>query len=530
MCGIIGIVNKRRAVSLELYEALLHLQHRGQDSAGILSSDGAQFYLKTGAGLAGEVFTKDHLAELKGSVGLAHLRYPTSGGYSLQEAQPLITHEPDDIALVHNGNLVNYSEFKSYLEALGCILETQSDSELILKYLAHYLKNNNNNKNNQNPEDYFENLCRAITDLFTLAKGAYSIIVLIKNKGLLAFRDPHGLRPLVMGTRESETPDHTPDCTIDYCFASEDVLFKNLGFQSAGEISPGELVFISLSPENLGINSGQIFRKILSQKDFKPCLFEYVYFARPDAIINQISVYKARVQMGENLARAWRKKYPDITPNLVIPVPNTSNTPAIAFAQELNIPYAEGLYKNSFVGRTFIMPNQDKRIKSVRIKFSPQKQALKNKKVLLLDDSIVRGTTSIEIIKLIKEAGAQEIYLVSACPPIKFPCYYGINIPTSKELIANQYPDERDLAKVLGVDLLLYQTQEDLTEAILRDQNMTQNINQNINQKTIKQLCMACLNGDYFCGQPHQQPNQQALQKNHQAINQEALEADGALA
>jgi len=488
MCGIIGIVS-RRPVAIEIYEGLLHLQHRGQDSAGILTSDGQDLYLKRGRGLAGEVFGQKDFSTLAGTIGIGHLRYPTRGKNSLIEAQPLTTDDPCKIGLVHNGNIVNYPALRKYLEQENCSIESQSDSELILKYFAHALAKKNI-KNNS--EACFSIFCEVLTALFSQAQGAYSIIILIAGIGMLAFRDPHGLRPLVMGERKVQ--EAKGNYLSDYAFASENILFDSLGFESQKDVAPGELVFIDLE--------GKIYRKIIQEKEFKPCLFEYVYFARPDSVINHLSVYQTRVHMGENLAKAWKKRYPDITPDVVVPVPCTSNTPAIAFANELKIRYAEGLYKNSFIGRTFIMPSQDQRIKSVRIKFHPELTELKNKKVLLLDDSIVRGTTSIEIINMVKEAGAKEIYLVSACPPVKFPCYYGINIPTAEELIANQYSPENLLAKALGVDVLLYQTEEDLKEAILRDQASSNPSSPTCSKNPIKNLCMACLNGQYFCGEP----------------------------
>ena len=294
---------------------------------------------------------------------------------------------------------------------------------------------------------------------------------------MVVFRDSHGIRPLVIGERKRD--DH-----IDYCFASEDVPFYSLGFQSIGDVAPGEVIYVDLQ--------GQLFRKTLTHKPFKPCVFEYVYFSRPDSTINHLSVYRTRLNMGENLAKAWKKKFPGVTPDVVVPVPFTSNTPALAFANELGVRYSEGLYKNAFIGRTFIMPTQDKRVKSVRTKFHPQPTELKDKEVVLLDDSIVRGTTSIEIVKMVREAGAKKIYLVTACPPVKFPCYYGIHIPTAEELIANQYETEENIAKALGVDLILYQTEASLKEAVLRDSDVCH----------MKSLCMACLNGHYFAGKP----------------------------
>ena len=472
MCGIIGIIGQQ-PVALELFESLVHLQHRGQDTAGILTCD-ERMHLKVGRGRADEVFHKDDLAELTGNMGIAHLRYRTSGGHSLAEAQPFTTTYPYGIGLVHNGNLINYEAVKKHLNQERRYINSLSDSELLLEYFAHRLASH---PATEQSSALFEQICSALTELFHLVKGAYSVVTAIVGVGLVIFRDPHGIRPLVVGERKQGNKH-------DYCFASEDAPFYSLGFQSMGDVAPGEVVFVDLK--------GQLFRRTITHKSFKPCIFEYVYFARADSIINNLSVYRTRLNMGNNLAKAWKKKYPNVTPDVVVPVPFTSNTPALAFANELGIRYSEGLYKNAFIGRTFLMPTQDKRIKSVRTKFHPQYTELKNKKVALLDDSIVRGTTSIEIVKMVREAGAKEIYLVSACPPVKFPCYYGIHIPTPEELIANQYKSEDDIAKALGVDLLLYQTEADLEEAVLRRRNLHQ----------IEHPCMACLNGQYEAGTP----------------------------
>lgn len=302
--------------------------------------------------------------------------------------------------------------------------------------------------------------------------GSYSVLSCLIGKGLVAFRDPHGIRPLVMGERVNQ------DGSKDYIFASETTMFYALGFEAKGDIQPGEVVFVD--------QAGQLFRRILAQKEFSPCVFEYVYFARPDSTINEVSVYRSRLRMGQNLATRWQQKFKDILPDVVIPAPFTSNTAALSFASELGVRYSEGLYKNPFIGRTFIMPNDKERSRNVRYKLSPQKTEIKNKKVLILDDSIVRGTTSREIIKMVREVGAKEIYLVSACPPIKYPCFYGVDIPTQKELIASNYTVD-EIQQFLGVDRLLYQEIEDLHEAVTRRGN-----------HKINRLCMACLDGKYI--------------------------------
>jgi amidophosphoribosyltransferase len=471
MCGIVGIFSQKN-VATELYESLIHLQHRGQDTAGILTCD-ERMHIKIGRGRASEVFQPHDMQELKGNMGLAHLRYPTSGGHTLAEAQPLTTTFPYGIGLIHNGNIANYQELKELLKEERRYLNSLSDSEILMHYFATFLAEH---PQAQSSKEFFKHICTAVNKIFELATGAYSIITSIVGMGMVVFRDPHGIRPLVMGARAS---DHGK---TDYIFASEDIPFYSLGFETAGDIAPGEVVFIDME--------GQIFRKILNKKEYTPCVFEYVYFARPDAIMNGISVYHSRLRMGQNLAKAWKAKHPEIIPDVVVPIPFTSNTPALAFARELGARYSEGLYKNVFIGRTFIMPTPEKRLKSVRTKLRPQVAELKDKKVLLLDDSIVRGTTSREIVKMVRDAGAKEVYLVSACPPVKFPCYYGIHIPTKSELIANQYPDEASIAQALDVDVLMYQTLGDLKEAVLQD------------QAEIKELCMACLSGCYGAGKP----------------------------
>lgn len=472
MCGIVGFFSQK-PVAVELYESLLHLQHRGQDAAGILTCD-ERMHLKVGRGLANEVFTSTDMQELTGNMGIGHLRYPTRSAHSLAEAQPLTTTYPYGIGLVHNGNIINEDKLRAILKMERRYINSFSDSELLLTYFASVLAEQSS-KNNQTV--LFEDICQVVTKIFDVVKGAYSVIISIVGVGMVVFRDPHGIRPLVMGARKNAT-------NTDYCFASEDIPFYSLGFVSVEDVTPGEVIFVNLQ--------GELYRKQLITKNFRPCMFEYVYLSRPDAIMNNLSVYRTRLHLGENLARAWLAKYPDNKPDVVVPIPFTSNTPALAFANILGVRYSEGLYKNPFIGRTFIMPTQAKRIKSVKMKLHPQITELKNKKVLLLDDSIVRGTTSLEIVKMVREAGATEVYLVSTCPPIKFPCYYGVYIPTQEELIFNQYHSERAIADAIGVDLLLYQSIADLDEAVLRRNDLHQ----------LSGLCKACLDENYICGKP----------------------------
>ena len=471
MCGIVGIYS-HTPVAAELYDSLIHLQHRGQDAAGLLTGS-ERFYLKQGKGYVREIFSSADIAYLKGNVGIGHTRYPTAGGYDVADIQPLWIGSPCGIALAHNGNLVNYKELASEItQKQHRHLNSSIDSEVLLHLLADgidgkkYVAEDN--------EDFFLHICQAVNTIFSRVHGSYSIVSTIIGKGLLAFRDPHGIRPLVMGERINA------DGTKDTIFASETTMFYALGFEPLGDVQPGEVVFVN--------RSGKLFRALLTKKSFTPCIFEYVYFARPDSTLNAVSVYRSRLRMGQNLAKRWQEVFPSVIPDVVIPAPFTSNTAALSFAHELGVRYSEGLYKNPFIGRTFIMPDGKERARSVRYKLTPQKTEIKDKKVLVLDDSIVRGTTSHEIVKMVREFGAKEIYLVSACPPIKNPCFYGIDIPSRTELIAaNATVDE--IAKFLGVDKLLYQEIEDLVEAVTRR-----------GEHNIERPCMACLDGCYVTG------------------------------
>ena len=468
MCGIVGIISQT-PVALELYDSLIHLQHRGQDAAGILTSN-ERFYSKHGLGLVREIFASRDMQQLKGNMGIGHTRYPTAGGYTESDIQPLWIGSPRGIALAHNGNIVNYPELADEIRhQYHQHLNSSLDSEALLLLFADYLGKHASQKEDQ----FFQHLCEAVQYLHTRVEGSYSIVSLIIGKGLVAFRDPYGIRPLVWGERKrAEGPS-------DFIFASENTAFYALGFEPQGDLKPGELVYVN--------EAGQIFRKVISHQTFTPCVFEYVYFARPDATLDGVSVYRARLRMGQNLARHWKKTFPDVMPDVVIPAPFTANTAALSFAHELGVRYSEGLYKNPFIGRTFIMSDQSARSRSVRYKLTPQRTEIENKKVLIVDDSIVRGTTSREIVKMIREFGAREIYFVSACPPIKHPCFYGIDIPSPKELIAAQ-DDEASVQRFLGVDRLLYQTQTDLIEAITRR-----------GQHNITRPCMACMDGQYAC-------------------------------
>ncbi len=471
MCGIVGIFS-HTPVAAELHDSLIHLQHRGQDAAGILTCS-ERFYLKTGLGLVREIFTAQDVVQLKGNMGVAHTRYPTAGGYDIADVQPLWIGSPRGIALAHNGNLVNHKELAQEItQQKHRHLNSSIDSEALLHLFADGL--DEAQYTDEDGAEFFTNLCTAIRSVQNKVSGSYSVVSVIIGKGLVAFRDPHGIRPLVMGERVNS------DGTKDYIFASENTMFYALGFEPKGNVQPGEVVFVN--------QSGELFRQVVVKKQFAPCIFEYVYFARPDATLNEVSVYRSRLRMGQNLARRWKEIYPDVLPDVVIPAPFTSNTAALSFAHELGVRYSEGLYKNPFIGRTFIMPDGQQRSRSVRYKLTPQKTEIKDKKVLILDDSIVRGTTSREIVKMVREYQAKEIYFVSACPPIKNPCFYGIDIPTRSELIAATSTNE-EIRKFLGVDRLLYQQIDDLVEAVTRR-----------GDHHIERPCMACMDGCYVTG------------------------------
>ncbi len=472
MCGIVGI-HSQGAVAAELYDSLIHLQHRGQDAAGILTCN-ERFYVKQGLGLVQEVFEPEDLMHLHGHVGIGHTRYPTAGGYNIADVQPLWIGSPRGIALAHNGNLVNYKELAQEITQIKHRhLNSSVDSEVLLHLLADGIEEKSSADENTD-EGFYSNLCSAVKNIFKRAHGSYSVVSVIIGKGLVAFRDPHGIRPLVMGQRTDTNGKK------EYIFASENTMFYALGFQPMGDVQPGEVIYVT--------RDGELYRQVIEKKTFAPCIFEYVYFARPDSKINEIGVYRSRLYMGQNLAKRWKEKYPDVLPDVVIPVPFTSNTAALSFAHELGVRYSEGLYKNPFIGRTFIMPNGKERSRSVRYKLTPQKSEIQDMKVLMVDDSIVRGTTSREIVKMVREFGAKEIYFVSACPPIIDPCFYGIDIPSRSELIAAQKSVD-EIQKYLGVDKFLYQEIDDLVEAINRRR-----------EQPVEHPCLACMNGKYITG------------------------------
>ena len=471
MCGVVGIISTHKPVAGELYDSLIHLQHRGQDAAGIMTYN-QRFHVKKGTGLIRDIFDEQNMARLQGNIGIGHTRYPTVGGFSVEEAQPVMTHVPYGIAMAHNGNLVNYSELVHEVSSQDHRhINSSVDVEVVLHIFAHALDHPNLDISEL---PFFDQICSAVETVFDRVSGAYSVIGAIMKKGMIVFRDPHGIRPLTKGIRKNE------DGTTDHIFASETTMFYALGFEPDGNVSPGEVIFID--------EVGRVHSRTLRNEQFTPCVFEYVYFSRPDSIQNEISVYRSRLRMGQNLANKWKEQYPDITPDIIIPAPSTANTAALSFANELGVRFSEGLYKNPFIGRTFIMPGQEMRKKSIRYKLVPQEFEIRDKDVLIVDDSIVRGNTSKEIVRMVREFGAKKIYFVSACPPVKFPCFYGVDMPTRGELTAAQRSID-EIKEYMGVDILMYQEIDDLAEAVTRK-----------GEHNIDRLCMACLDGQYITG------------------------------
>ena len=445
MCGIIGIV-AHSPVNQAIYDGLTVLQHRGQDAAGIITCDNERLHLRKNNGLVRDVFHTRHMVRLLGNMGIGHVRYPTAGCESSAEAQPFYVNSPYGISLAHNGNLTNANKLKQELfqEDLRQI-NTESDSEVLLNILAHELQKHA--KLRMDVDDVF----KAIEGLHKRCRGAYAAVAMITGYGVIAFRDPYGIRPLVYGRRE--TPSGT-----DHMAASESVALDVLGFELIGDVAPGEAVFITLD--------GQIHKRhCASNATLSPCIFEYVYLARPDSLMDNISVYKARLRMGDMLANKILRVRPDHDIDVVIPIPDTSRTSALQLAYNLGVKFREGFIKNRYIGRTFIMPGQQQRKKSVRQKLNAIDLEFRDKNVLLVDDSIVRGTTSSQIIELAREAGARRVYFASAAPPVRYPNVYGIDMPNPDELIAHGRSVD-EVCREIGADWLVFQDLEDLIQAV----------------------------------------------------------------
>lgn len=445
MCGIIGIIG-HEPVNQALYDGLTVLQHRGQDAAGIVTSDGRKLYLRRENGLVKDVFHDRHMQMLQGNMGVGHVRYPTAGSSSSAEAQPFYVNSPYGISLAHNGNLTNAHVLKKELYRQDRRqINTDSDSEILLNIFAQELSRQN--ALHVTAEDIFA----AVSGVHRRCKGAYAVIAMLTRDGVVGFRDPNGIRPLVYGVRESANGK-------EYMFASESVALDVQGYRLVRDVEPGEAIFINLN--------GQVFsRQCADNPKYATCIFEYVYFARPDSIIDNVFVHKARMRMGRKMAERVMREWPDHDIDVVIPIPDTSRTSSLEMAYTLGVPYREGFIKNRYIGRTFIMPGQAKRQKSVRQKLNPLALEFKGKNVMLVDDSIVRGTTSGEIVQMARDAGANKVYFASASPAIKFPNIYGIDMPAAKELIAHDRTEE-EVAAAIGVDRLFYLSLEDLVQAV----------------------------------------------------------------
>jgi len=447
MCGIIGVV-ATTPVNQLLYDGLQVLQHRGQDAAGIATADGGRFHMHKGPGLVRDVFRTRNMLNLVGNWGIGHCRYPTAGSaYNAAEAQPFYVNSPFGLTLAHNGNLTNTAQLKQdiFLQDLRHI-NTNSDSEVLLNVLAHELQAAST-KYQVDAETIF----KAVAGVHRRVRGAYAVVAMIAGYGLLAFRDPYGIRPLIIGKNETEAG-------CEYLVASESVAIDTLGFKILRDVAPGEAVLIDTQ-------GNFVSRQCAERTLHAPCAFEFVYLARPDSLIDGISVYETRLKLGEFLAEKIRHTLPHLEIDTVMPIPDSSRPSAMELAKRLNLPYREGFVKNRYIGRTFIMPGQATRRKSVRQKLNAIAQEFKGKNVLLVDDSIVRGTTSQEIVQMAREAGARNVYFASAAPPVRYANVYGIDMPSRSELIANGRSDD-EIRREIGADALVYQDLDGLKAAL----------------------------------------------------------------
>ncbi|MGP1607905.1 MAG: amidophosphoribosyltransferase [Moraxella sp.] len=446
MCGVIGIC-AYEPVNQMLYDGLTMLQHRGQDAAGIATLKDNRVYLRKDNGMVRDVFLDKHMMRLVGNFGIGHVRYPTAGTSSIAEAQPFYVNSPYGITLAHNGNLTNAEVLaKELYEIDRRHLNTDSDSEVLLNIFAHELQEFD--QPNLTPDDIFH----ALKAVYERCQGAYAVVAMIAGHGILAFRDPNGIRPLVYGQRKTEKG-------VEYMVASESVALTALGFEVVRDVAPGEAIFIDLDY--------QLYTKqCVAAAKHTPCIFEYVYFARPDSIIDNISVHKARMRMGEKLAKHILKEWGENHGiDVVVPIPDTSRNSALELALHLNVKYREGFNKNRYIGRTFIMPGQSLRKKSVRQKLNAIPLEFKNRNVLLVDDSIVRGTTCYEIIQMARDAGAKNVFFASVAPPVIYPNVYGIDMPVKSELISSGRTVD-EVRQIIGADRLIFQDLDDLIHAV----------------------------------------------------------------
>ena len=467
MCGVVGISGTSE-VNLRLYDALTMLQHRGQDAAGIVTDHQGELHQCKGEGLVKDVFQRNHMLRLVGNLGVGHVRYPTAGSSGPALAQPLYVNSPYGICMAHNGNLTNDDELREHIFRTDMRhLNTDSDSEVLLNVFAHELQSC------RKLEPASEDIFAAVAAVHQRCKGAYAVVGLVANHGLFAFRDAHGIRPLCFGVRETDKGQ-------EYAVVSESVVLDSLGFELIRDLEPGEALFID--------KQGQLhLQQCAQQHELVPCIFEHVYFARPDSLMDNISVYKCRLRMGEKLAEKILRQRPKHDIDVVIPIPDTSRVSAQALAEHLGVKLREGFMKNRYIGRTFIMPGQTERKKSVRQKLNAVKLEFAGKNVLLVDDSIVRGTTSREIIQMAREAGAKNVYMASAAPGVRYPNVYGIDMPSANELIAHGRSDS-EVGEIIGADWIIYQDLEDLIASGVEG------------NKQIKRFECSVFNGEYITG------------------------------
>ena len=485
MCGIIGIAG-RSPVNQSLFDGLTVLQHRGQDAAGIVTCDHSRLFLRKDNGLVRDVIRTRHMRNLHGDIGIGHVRYPTAGSSDSAEAQPFYVNSPFGITLAHNGNLTNATQLKDELFRADLRhINTRSDSEILLNVFAHELQQRS--RLAVDADDIFA----AVAAVHRRVRGAYAAVVLIVGVGLVAFRDPHGIRPLVFGSRETANG-------MEYMAASESVALDALDFRRIRDVAPGEAVLFDM-------NGRMHTRQCAEHPLHSPCIFEFVYLARPDSIMDQVSVHKARLRMGEYLAEKILRVWPDQDIEVVIPIPDTSRTAALQMASILGIKYREGFIKNRYIARTFIMPGQKIRKKSVRQKLNAIDLEFRGKSVLLVDDSIVRGTTSEEIIRMAREAGARKVYFASAAPPVRYPNVYGIDMPAAHELIAHGR-SEAEIAEAIGADYLIFQDLSDLEEAVRRG------------NPALQRFDASCFTGEYVTGDIDQKYLERLAQERADAI------------
>lgn len=505
MCGIIGVVGRVGVhVNQLIYDGLTVLQHRGQDAAGIMTDYEGQFRLRKSNGLVSDIFYTRHMQRLEGHIGLGHVRYPTAGSSSKAEAQPFYVNSPYGLSIAHNGNLTNAEELRDeLLDSHFRHMNTKSDSEILLNVLAVELYQRSKGISIEGaPHLDVDSVFGAIKALNDKVQGGYSCVSLISGYGLLAFRDPNGIRPLVFGKREL-------DGKSEWIVASESVAITALGFEVVRDVEPGEAIFIS--------SSGHLFtRKCSEKKVHSPCIFEYVYFARPDSVIDGISVYNARLNQGKRLAERILQQWPEHDIDAVIPVPDSGRIAALQMANTLNLPYREGFVKNRYVGRTFIMPGQALREKSVRRKLNAMEHEFSGKNILLVDDSIVRGTTSQQIIEMARDVGAKKVYFASAAPPVRFPNVYGIDMPAVNEFIADGRSIE-EINEKIGSDRLFYQTLEDLVESILMDTDIEMEFDS------------SCFDGKYVTGNITEDYLKKLYDKRNDSAKQEDSDEDQVL-